>query len=483
MKLLLILFFNVCLFYGNAQNCASTYEQIQKGYQTQTLTLEQLEAAIESCGDINKYPKLYYYRGMFAFDNENFALGIFELERVYKYVDEPDSKYTIQTNLGILYAMQQKYEGAKKAFQKAYDLAVKMNDSAKRDHAYQSLMAIELDNGNEAYLAKYEAYFVNKDFQGNDCEELHTLSFLSEFYVSFNQINSADRLISEYFNPKKNYSDCAMDYMSLYGIKAKIAISDKDYKKALLTLDSINLKSVAQIDRVPTYKLYQEIHSNLEHKDAATQYADSVIMTLEQNKVRNNETNAKALAGLAKKDERDGNKISNLFMYIILIGIALVMALGAVYYYRKSKKEVEVKKNFYKENYNNLWGSFQLSNKKLEILKEELLAQKKHGNSPQYNDLLKDINIHLDASANDVHKHVNMVENPFVIALRKEAPYLSDAEINVCFFFRLNMSHKKIAEILSKTEKSIDSYRYRINKKVLENQNIELKTLLQRIDY
>jgi DNA-binding CsgD family transcriptional regulator len=65
--------------------------------------------------------------------------------------------------------------------------------------------------------------------------------------------------------------------------------------------------------------------------------------------------------------------------------------------------------------------------------------------------------------------------------LAEKAPYLSEREKLVCFFLSLNLSHKKIAALLNKTEKSIDSYKYRINQKVKNNTGKTLRELLDVI--
>lgn len=477
-----------CIFYLlinvlSAQNCDALYEQIKLDYQDSNLNIKELDSVIDLCPDIKRYSKLYYYRGLNAFDNENFALGIYELTRVLEYADGYLYQYEVLNNLGILYVLQGDYVNSKKYFKKSYDLAISNEDPDKADYSYESLLALELDNGNADYLKKYEEYFINKDFKGDQCGQLHTLSFLAEFYFVFKEFDKANDLIEEYFLIDENYDNCALDVISLYGLRAKLALQNDNYNRGIAILNDIPYGSIELLDRVPTYKIYKELYTELGNEEYASIYADSIVATLEENRKNNNKANFKVLSKASENATSFEDIISNLWLYVIIALVVFLISIGVIIYLNKSKQEIDEKGVFYKDNYNNLWSSYQLSNKKLEILKKELILIKSSDNKSEYINILNDINVHLDRNADDPHKHINMSENSFIQALKKKAPFLNDKELNVCFFFKLNLSHKKIAEILGKSEKSIDSYKYRINKKVHLNKQIELKDFFKSIDY
>jgi hypothetical protein len=59
-----------------------------------------------------------------------------------------------------------------------------------------------------------------------------------------------------------------------------------------------------------------------------------------------------------------------------------------------------------------------------------------------------------------------MLRGAFIYALKEKELYSSNQEHLICFFINLNLPHKKIGKLLNKTEKSIDSYKYRVNRKV-----------------
>lgn len=445
--------------------------------------MERLDSVIAICPNIEKYPELYYYRGMNAFDTDNFALGIYELNRVKEHVTDFDFKYEILNNLGILYAIQEDFKLAGETFKQSYDLAIENNDADKADYSYQSLMILELDNGNAAYLQIYEEYFLKKDFKGDRCAQIHTLAFLSDYYRVFEDFDKANRLIEENFDGNYNYGKCAMDLMFIYGIKAEAALLKKEYAKSLIILDSIPHDQLLAIDKLTTYKFYKEAHAGLNNEELVKIYTDSIVDTLKKNKQENNAINSKILSDLDSNEINFRDKISSLTLYLMIGIVILLIAIFLLWYYIRSKRKTQVESDYHKENYNMLWGNYQLSRNKLEVLKKELITQRPVENSTHYNNLINDINAHLDASADDPHRHLNMAENQFIIALKSRASYLSEKELNVCFFFKLNLSHRKIAEILNKTEKSIDAYKYRINKKVLKHEQIQLMELLQKIDY
>ncbi|AGC75391.1 hypothetical protein LX97_00089 [Nonlabens dokdonensis] len=477
--LFILLFFS---YIGFSQDCERFTKQIELDYKNNKLTLKTLDSIINVCNNIEKYPELTYYRGMLAFDQENFSLGIYELKRVLPFISDYNFKYSATTNLGILYAIQQDFENAKTTFQKSYDLAKVNNDEENMDYSMESLLALALDSGDISYLSKYETFFSNKDFNNDFCAQLHSLSFLAEFCYQFGKFEKAEEIIKNNFISNTDYSGCELELATFNVLRSKLALENKKYKKGIQILDSISFSKIEVIDRVPAYKLYKKLYNGLDDKVNALRYSDSITNILELNKINIDKSNKTTLNVLKEKEGDYKSKIYSLSGYILGFILLILVLIYIVYYVNKSRKAIKEKSKIYKDNYNKLWGNYQLTNQKLELLKKELINQKIDGNKNFYNNLINEINIHIDSSSEDPHKHLNMVEDAFVNDLKKVAPYLTDKEVQICFFFKLGLSHKKIAEILNKTEKSIDSYKYRINKKVRENQQIELNELLQKFD-
>ena len=156
-------------------------------------------------------------------------------------------------------------------------------------------------------------------------------------------------------------------------------------------------------------------------------------------------------------------------MICLLILIVLLVS-------KKANKNLQSTLHFYKEKYNSLWANYQLSTKQLENLRQELIKQNKQGNS-ELNSVLKDLSIHFNTNKDDEHKHINIAKENFINKLTEKANYLNDTEKLICFFINLNLSHQKIASLIGKTEKSIDSYKYRINAKVKKQNNITVDEL------
>ena len=72
------------------------------------------------------------------------------------------------------------------------------------------------------------------------------------------------------------------------------------------------------------------------------------------------------------------------------------------------------------------------------------------------------IKLHINSNIEEDHKHFDILKNTFFKTLNKNTSYLNDIEKLICFYLKLELSHKKIAELLNKSEKSINSYKYRI---------------------
>lgn len=259
--------------------------------------------------------------------------------------------------------------------------------------------------------------------------------------------------------------------MSLYDKTNQISKQKEAMQKSLYYADSCKILKYS----IYIYGEYDKIlKQNNEIKESfrVNKILDSInaIYKLENNLGKLHLEKQKQLVKDKEKVEEKVsllNMLSSIFAFLIFLVLILLLI--------SQKIRVKLKKSlgFYEEKYNDLWVNYQISTKQLKKLKEELSKQSKGGNK-ELDSLLKDLSIHLKTDIKNEHEYINVLKDNFIKLLNKEAPYLNAQEQLICFFMSLQMSQKKIGELLNKTEKSIGSYKYRINNKIKEKHNMSI---------
>lgn len=62
--------------------------------------------------------------------------------------------------------------------------------------------------------------------------------------------------------------------------------------------------------------------------------------------------------------------------------------------------------------------------------------------------------------------HFNRYDQNFIDKLKKKFPDLSNKDLKICTYLRMNLSTKEIANLLNVTARSVEAYRYRLRKKM-----------------
>lgn len=469
-----------------AQNFeVNIHELSEKSYE-RTLTLKEIDSIISICPDIAKYPQLLFYKSRIYDDKDNIPLAINTLLEAKRYVAEDTLAFYVLTNLGIDYQLTRDYKNARTTFNDLIKVSEKLNDTVELDAAREKLLYLnleaELPNAPEAY----ESYLLNKDYGDDYCSKLYTLTLIAENYNIKKQYRKATNLFRKVNVdvPRLDVQDCSCSIQLYYELKAEIALYNKAYTKTIKTLDSIPYDKIKYpCEKVVTYKHYKNAHEQLGNKELALLYNDTIVAILDESLQEIKDSNAVNVTKNEENRLQASRKISTLSVLIIALASALLIIALLLIYSKRARLKLQSSLHFYKDKYNDLWTNYQLSNKQLEKLKEELIRQTQETNEDgkELNNLLKDLSIHLSTNKDDEHKHINVLKENFINSLQREAPFLNNQEQLICFFLNLNIPQRKIGELLNRTEKSIESYKYRINTKVKRHQNTTIDELIESL--
>ena len=77
--------------------------------------------------------------------------------------------------------------------------------------------------------------------------------------------------------------------------------------------------------------------------------------------------------------------------------------------------------------------------------------------------------------------NLNQIHNEFIIALSKKFPDLTNKDIKLCIYLKMNLSSKEIAPILNISFRGVELHRYRLRKKLNLNKEENLSKFLLSI--
>lgn len=485
-----IFFFLFISCFATAQNFDANYKQAKEDYENDFLESPFFDKAIESCPDINQYPELLNYKAKFLLLNNEYLLATQYAKLALSLAKRKEDKFEILDLLANIYGFQDDSKQSRKYHKEILKLAKELNSKDKIEHATFNILL-------EDYYAAEDKKTALKQL----LEFYNSLPKEREIAVKVNYMTiivdlSRGALLQEEYIELKKDSDAIIERKELknstlgelYNSYSILESYFNNYDHALKYCDSsyaISKKHLTKYDVLNDLYTYKTIYQELGNTDEALKYTDSILLIEQDVKINQIETGLKLideniLFNKIQKQTSKKNSVLNILL-LILAAIVLVVIFFLIFSKRKRLK-LQSGLDFHKDKYNNLWVNYQLSTRQLEKLKEELINQAKTTNANgELNSLLKDLSIHLNTSKDDEHKHINMLKDNFVNALQEKAPYLNNQEQLICFFINLNFSHKKIGELLNKSEKSIESYKYRINSKVKENHNITVNDLLDSL--
>lgn len=478
MRLLIILFLFITVNAQQSKDFDAIFTSVEDKYFDFSLSLEEINTAISECPNISEYPDLLFYRATILTNKKNYPEALANYFELKKYVKTYQLHYDMLNNIGVLYTLSNHPEKAKSAYLQALEFAKKNQNKEDISIAKENLLIVDIEIKGEKAIKKYEDFIFSDYYHGDSCSFLQSINILLEFYLHFNAFDEAKNTLAKSKDKLLQDDLCNEEFYKLNAYKASIALNDNNPEKSLEYLLQIKINNTYLDDlKLQKYKLLKQTYKDLDNRKMSNIYNDSIIVLLEKNVTNKNNLGVETVSNKEQNQKKTDLKFLLLIGFITILIFSLI---GFFFFSKKNKMKLNNKIQFYKEKYDSLWANHQLSNKQLLKLKEELSKQSINKEDFKVKSLINNITLHLN-NLNQEDNHVDLVKDKFINALHTEAPYLSDKEKLICFFINLNISHKKIAELLNKTEKSIDSHKYRINKKVKLNHNMNIENLIKTL--
>jgi len=464
---------------------------------------------------------IYYYTYR---DNYYLALSYFtEVEKIGSKIQSDPIKGMAANGLGLVHLRLISYDKAIVFFHLTADLCLKTDDIKHAAGAFVNLCVCYLEKDSLSMALFYQEKALRMFLEIQD-----TLS-ICKSYLNLWLINSRLRnnaLSSEYLNQALNYSKqidnretLGLVYQNLgafylqnnqlnqaedYFSKSLDIFSENAFKSYEMSADLALSNVEEKLGKWPT--AYQYYRRGIELKDS--------IMNFETQKKINDfqweiESQKKRYEKelLQKKYEIQQKKI--LILTITMISVIIIVLLLSIYLkkfikskelqnaYLKEKIETDKKINTLErlryqaeieaKNKELATSSIQVVTKNDILLTIEGLAEKSFKNKQMdnitYNDLKKILkeNMNMDKDWEQFKQTFEQVHQDFFNKLRKICPSITNNEMRLCAYLKINLQTKEIAKILSVTPATVETIRYRFRKKLHLDKGTNLENYIREI--
>ena len=388
-----------------------------------------------------------------------------------KEINDQSSIKTQFNNIAVVYEYQEKYDTAILFFRKALEINIKLGNKLGQGI---NIMNIGYDQMNKGFFEDARLSFQQSlDIFTQLSNRLH----MAECYLNFGFCNHAD-----------NRTDESIEYFN----KA-LAEGEKNgyYRIIAPAAEMLNQIYTGRKDIVNAYKYLM-----LEKMAGDSLFASKKQMLTSKFELQYQ---------YDKKEfeRRQTQQVKNIIMLIIIFGlIAGLVILGLVFsrYRLKTKLVVLEKENIVLEK-EKIEAELDIKDRELTvnlislIKKNEMLSDisgklmqlERQAKGIEAKESIALISQELRNSTNDkmlneFSRRFQEVHAGFYEKLLKDYPDLTQNELKLCAFLRLNMSTKDIAELTGQQLLSIDKARYRLRKKLaLSNLETNLVTFLSQL--
>lgn len=474
----------------------------------------------------NEFPyvniKVQYNLSQFFIDNPEKAnsfidKGIKEAKK-YNYSDYIANFYDIK---GTVYYRIKDYKKALKYYNEGLMYFQKDKDIGGISYMYNNIGTVyyELGKYDEAYSVFQKGLKVlesKKPFTSSEYFSLYTIKkSLASNYAKQGDFENAEKNYLEAYNYFKDIKEDEVFRVHLikllYDLYNEFSHQEK-LKNLVSNIRAIEDSTVVTQNKLILVELLQDYYFKVNNKAESEVYIKKMIQLnqqvhkewYEQNKMVTDILNKKILEDIDIKNkiEIENHKKKDFWLFVtsfLLTLIFIILFLFIRNKRHKDKKLYEKEKEIVLQKKRLLQQDLELQNEKVKNLQLNLslksqteksfLNRLKNMRKTQSNvdDVLKELyfNIHnlleIDKK-NEIALDENVIQNKeYIEKLKSRFPMLSDKELHLCVYFKLNLSSKEIAILENTSNGSIRVLKSRIKTKIGLEKDDKLNEFLNTI--
>lgn len=426
--------------------------------------------------------------------------------------DDPTYLPRLYNNLGIVYINTNKHKKALDYYSKALTLFEELQDTINIAGTTSNIgsIYIELEEYDIARQYYLKAYKIFKDISliGGEAHVLFKLGLLDKMQQQYDEalqnLFESKRLLESESDGKSGSKSIflaeinihiGMGYFFLQQysqaeefLNIGFEVSWEQGQSSLIALASNYLSKVYKqngdykkaLDQFILFKAYTDSSFNEDNVRKMTQ--------LEMQYRFDMETKDSEIHRIAENQKRDGlifiAIVISIGLFLILLIVALLLKLE-----KKKKLKVELEREFLLEKLEHT--NKELTTHVMYLLKKnefiltiiEKLKKVRLDAKPENKKVMAELISELQSNTDTVsweefEVRFQQVHTDFYSKLSKQFPELSNNEIRLCAFFKLNMTSKEIAALTYQSLNSIKVARYRLRKKLQLNKEDNLVKFL-----
>lgn len=481
---LLYLFFLLALTISPQTNFENYYKKATEDYYNDVIASPNYDKAIETCPDIEQYPKLLIYKGIDLFFLNKPVLAIKYLELAKMYIKNDADNLVITNNLALIYSEIGNYKKGNAYYNETLEKAIETGDAYIEEEVRFNMLLNDYELiVPRPPITKFWDFYNNLDKK----TKTKNFEYLNIFFELNNDINSNKEAQELRAHIYKNFviDSFGNDLKGMfYQSNATLKYNLKEYDSALVYNDSsyvISKKYLGTEEVLDNLYNYKKINEAKKELETALKYVDSIKVI--EDKVRKEiQTISAEIVDenilFNKTKKKIEKSISNYKTYTALILIAIILFL--IFYIFRNKKQKAKLKNLSSEltlkkgEYNKtLQNNINFKKEIKTLLKEKKFDELLH--------LQKKYEIE-DLNTEVYHQYlVSEIEPSFLNKLNNHTISFSDIEKLLLFYRKKKHTYKEISVITNRTLRSIQSLSYRLNKKIRSKTNTSLDDFLKKL--
>lgn len=376
------------------------------------------------------------------------------------------------TNIGSIYIQLKDYDIARQYYQKGYEIFRQIDYPAGQAHALFKLGLLDIKQAR--YEDALKNLFDSRRFQEANPDNAPGSRSL---FMAETNIN-----IGIAYLMQENYVEAEQKLLDGYHVALE------EGQVSLIALAGENLSKL--------YRQKGNFEEALDYYTTFKMYSDSLfnednIRKLTQLEMQN-EFEASIREAEIGRLEKEQEKKRLLIIYITtIVGLLLILTIVALLLKleNKKKKEVELerKRLFEKLEHTNkeltTYVMYLLKKNEFILTIIEKLKKARLDAKPENKKVMAELIAELKSNTDTVsweefEVRFQQVHTDFYTRLSKQYPDLTNNEIRLCAFFKLNMTSKEIAALTYQSLNSIKVARYRLRKKLKMEQEESLVSFL-----
>jgi len=356
---------------------------------------------------------------------------------------------------------------------------------------------------NELILAHLDEY---KNIKDDQYYYLYALFMLTTNHIDLGNISESHKYFTLLKTLQSDPTISKVLYnfheVSIFTCLATYHFEQKNIDSTLFYLEkSENLRYAMNNNDIRNhFNLYADYYHHIQDVEKKSAYIDS--LKIFENKLLNK--NLEASLTIHKELENSVNllesenqkKRAHRNWIIILIASLLTLSITFLVFYKKYQKKIQdfinktKKASHLKSNHEKLKAKVVGLEQYIIEVKDEVKTIAALQNPQEIRENVKDLykNLHLKFSTElaNSENHLELINElnvRFFDKLKELHPSLHDSEVIICYYLFIGFKNKEIASLLNTSTRAVESKRFRISKKILDQQKdkITLITYLQTL--